>query len=433
MGNNYDPSKPSRYIQYYDANNLYGYAMVQPLPYGGFKFIDVDTFRNEYDRNDESVGYILEVDLEYPENLHDLHNDLPFCAESIVVTENMLSPLTKAIGKEHDIKAGRISKLVPNLMNKTKYVMHVKNLDQALANGLKLTKIHRVIKFNQKPWLKDYIDLNTEKRKLAKNEFEKDFFKLMNNSVYGKTMENIRKRCNVKLIRTQKKLNKCCSKPGMRGFKIFDDELIAVNMVKESVFLNKPIYVGMAILEVSKCHMYDFHYNVIKKRYGGNATLLFTDTDSLSYDIKGTDDVYRDMYEMREYFDLSDIKISEYNDQTNKKVLGKFKDEMNGVVISEFVGLRPKMYSLKYGQDDKEKKIAKGVVRAVIANDLRHNMYKSVLDKNGQMRHDMKMIRSDHHHMYTMNVNKITLCAYDDKRYICDNGIDTYAYGHYKI
>ena len=278
--------------------------------------------------------------------------------------------------------------------------------------------------------MKEYIDFNTEKRKLAKNDFEKDFFKLMNNSVYGKTMEAVRKRQNIKLISDEKLLNKYLSKPTLINRKIFDEDLVAVHMIKEKLVLNKPIYVGFAVLELSKWLMYDFHYGFIKNKYGSDAQLLFTDTDSLCYEIK-TEDFYQDIYDNKEMFDLSDMK-GKFNDNTNKKVIGKFKDETAGIPIKEFIGLRSKMYSISVDNGKEEKK-AKGIVKSVIKKELKHETYKDILETGSKMYSKMKVIRSQKHRIYTMKLNKVSLSAYDDKRYILNDGISSVAYGHYRI
>ena len=169
----------------------------------------------------------------------------------------------------------------------------------------------------------------------------------MNNSVYGKTMENLRKRIDVRLITDEKKLIKIMSKPTYVSSKILNENLVAVHKVKEVLTLNRPAYVGMCILELSKTLMCDFHYNIIKPLYGENAKLLFTDTDSLMYEI-ATEDVYKDLYNSskKDLFDNSDYPVkSEYYFKDNKKVIGKRKDGAAGVPITEFVGLKSKMYS----------------------------------------------------------------------------------------
>ncbi|KAK4885978.1 hypothetical protein RN001_002249 [Aquatica leii] len=190
---NYDANKPSSFIIYIDATNLYGASMSEVMPIKNFEWLsveDVESFSLNKNYVNSEIGYILEVDLEYPQVLHDLHNDLPFCVESII------PPNSKT----------KIKKLIPNLRNKEKYVIHIRNLQQAIANGLILTKIYRILKFKQSAWLKPYIDLNTQMRNKSKNKFEKDFFKLMNNSVFGKTMENVDKRVDVRLLTHWKRL-----------------------------------------------------------------------------------------------------------------------------------------------------------------------------------------------------------------------------------
>jgi hypothetical protein len=177
--------------------------------------------------------------------------------------------------------------------------------------------------------------------------------------------------------------------------------------------------------------MYDFHYNYIKNRYGDGAKLLFTDTDSICYEIK-TDDIYEDMYKDKELFDLSNFpKDSKYFDGKNEKVIGKFKSETKMVPIEEFVGLRAKMYSIK--TKNNESKRAKGIKRNVVRNNIVHNDYKDTLFDSGRSHIAMNTIRSDKHIIKSYKLNKIGLSCYDDKRYILDNGCDTLAYGHYKI
>ena len=431
----YDEKAPSKYIMYLDANNLYGWAMSQYLPTGGFKWMT----KNHIDKidlakytEDSKKGLILEVDLAYPEELHDLHNDYPLAPEKVKVTKNMLSDYCQKIASKYNISTGLVHKLIPTLSNKEKYVLHYRNLQLYTDLGLKLTKVHRVLEFNQSPWLKEYIDFNTEKRTNAKNAFEKDFFKLMNNSVFGKTMENIRKRVDVRLVTDENKLLKMAAKPTYVSSKIFNENLVAVHKIKETLTLNRPAYVGMCILDLSKTLMYDFHYNYIKQKYGSKAKLLFTDTDSLTYEIEA-DDVYQDFWNDKNRFDNSDYpESSPYFNKSNKKVIGKFKDEAAGVPVCEFIGLRSKMYS--YMKDnDKGGKTAKGIKKNIIKKNITHENYKNVLFNNEQMHHTMKTIRSNLHQLGSYKLNKVSLSCFDDKRYILEDGIRSYAYGHYKI
>ena len=405
----YDEKEPSKYIMYLDANNLYGWAMSQYLPTGGFKWLSPKqiekTNLGKYTENSEK-GLILEVDLEYPQKLHDLHNDYPLGPEKVKVTNEMLSDYCKKIQKKFNISSGLVHKLIPTLADKQKYVLHYRNLQLYLDLGLKLKKVHRVLEFNQSPWLKQYIDFNTQKRTNAKNSFEKDFFKLMNNSVFGKTMENLRKRVDVRLVTSKEKLLKLASKPTYVSSKIFNENLVAVHKIKETLTLNRPAYVGMCILDLSKTLMYDFHYNYIKSKYGDKAKLLFTDTDSLTYEIE-TKDVYADFWSDKDRFDNSDYdEKSPFYNITNKKVIGKFKDEAAGQPIIEFIGLRSKMYS--YVKDNETGgKTAKGIKKNVIKKNIHHEDYKNVLFNDQQMYHTMKTIRSQKHQLGSFELNKI--------------------------
>ena len=319
---------------------------------------------------------------------------------------------------------------MPNLYSKTKYVIHYVNLKQYMRLGVRLLRIHRGIEFHQSYWLKKYISLNTEKRKQARNVFEKDFFKLLNNSIFGKTMENVRGRTSFELVNNAKRMKKIANKPNFRKFHIFNENLVGAHCLQTKVELNKPIYVGFAILDISKTLMYDFHYGYIKTKYGNRAELCFTDTDSLLYDIK-TEDIYEDMGQDIDRFDTSDYPTDHrLHSNTNKKVIGKMKDETASVPIKEFVGLRSKMYSMKYG--GVEKKTAKGVKKAAIRKSLRHAMYKDALFKESITQATMHVIRSINHQIYSMVCNKLALSPYDDKRYVLDNKLSTRAHGHVK-
>ena len=192
----------------------------------------------------------------------------------------MLSKHCKKIGDKYEIKVGDVKKLIPNLGNKTNYVVHYRNLQLYLSLGMKLNKIHRVLKFNQSDWMKQYSDFNTKKRMNAANDFEKDFLKLLINSVYGKIMANFRKRKNVRLVNNEKDFLKYTSRPTYIGYKEFGKDYAATHEIKPVLVLNKPIYIGSTVLDLSKWKMYDFYYNFVKKNF--NAELFFTDTNSLT-------------------------------------------------------------------------------------------------------------------------------------------------------
>ncbi|XP_026830153.1 uncharacterized protein LOC113563138 [Ooceraea biroi] len=273
----YDPSKLPSYLMYYDVNNLYGWAMCQPLPYAELRWVD-DT--SNFDVNmiapDSPKGYILEVDLEYPQQLHDAHVNHPFCPTR-----------DKPPGKRQD-------KLLATVYDKKRYVIHYRNLQQCTRNGLRVTKIHRVLKFAQSPWLCDYIELNTRFRTAAKNDFEKNLYKLMNNVVFGKIIENVRNHVDVKLLTKWNGpygAEAMIAKPNFHSRSVFSENLVAIEMRKLEVKFNKPIYVGMCILDISKVCLYEFHHEYMLPLYREKCKVTYTDTDSLIYHIE-CEDVY---------------------------------------------------------------------------------------------------------------------------------------------
>ena len=351
--------------------------MSKKLPTNGFKWIDNNEINEEfiknYDENNDK-GYILEVDVKYPKRLHELHSDLPFLSERMEVN--------------------KCKKLICNLFNKEKYVAHINALKQALNHGLKLKKIHRIIEFNQEAWLKTYIDMNTELRKEAKNDVEKDLFKLMNNSVFGKTMENIRKHRDIKLVTTDKKRSKLVSEPNYHTINLISKDLSIIEMKKTKVKISKPIYLGLSILEISKTLMYEFWYDYMKPKYNDNVKLCYMDTDSFIMNIK-TNYFYKDISnDVENRFDTSNYEVNRpLPIGKNKKTIGLMKDELGGKIITEFVTLRPKTYSF-VTDDGKEDKKAKG-------------------RKKSQQRFISKK-----HDVYTENINKIALSNNDDKRIV---------------
>ena len=410
----YDKNKESSYIQYLDANNLYGAAMSKKLPMKPFKWMDDisridEEFIKGYDEN-SNKGYVLEVDVNYPQELYDIHSDMPFLPERMVINET--------------------KKLVCNLHDKKKYVAHVSVLKQALNHGLKLAKVYRVIEFEQEAWLKKYIDFNTDLRMKASNEFEKGFFKLMNNAVLGKTMENVRKHRNIKLVRNDNKRNKLVSEPNYHTMKLIDEDLAIIEMRKTRVKMNKPIYLGLSILEISKIIMYEFWYDFVKRKYMDNVRLCYMDADSFVINVK-TKDFYKDIAEdVKERFDTSNFSYDRpLPIDMNKKVVGLMKDELGGGIINEFVALRPKAYS--YRTDDLvELKKAKGTKKCVVKNMLKFEDYKICLFGNGKVLRSQQRFKSENHAVYTECINKVALSCDDDKRIVSQDGITSYPYGH---
>ncbi len=317
-------------------------------------------------------------------------------------------------------------KLVPNLYDKKKYVLHYENLKLYLRLGLRLTKIHRGITFMEE-------DFNTKMREKAMTDFEKDFYKLMNNSVFGKTMENVRNRINVKLVINEKACNKLVKKSNFKSANIFHENLIAVYMEKTTVKFNKPIQIGMTILDLSKTLMYRFHYDYVKPKWGDKAALLFTDTDSLCYEIQ-TDDIYEDIKDdAPEWFDTSNYeKDHPLFSKKNKKQVGFMKDECRGNQILRFVGLRSKLYAYEVDRErDNILGTRDNIGKYIIKKEITIDDYEECLFSKQPQFRTMNTIRSRQHDVGTERINKTALSA-DDKRGILPDGNQTMVIGHWR-
>ena len=358
----------------------------------------------------------MEVDIEYPKNLHKEHNELPFLPERMKIV--------------------KLEKLVPNLADKHKYVVHIKALDQALKYGLVLKKVHRAIEFEQSAWLKTYIEMNTRLRKSAKNDFEKDFFKLMNNSVFGKTMENKRNHKNMKLVTNEDKYRKYVMKPNFKDCVKFSENLVGVEMGKTEITMDKPVYLGQAILDLSKTLMYEFHYDYMKPKYGERLQLCYMDTDTFVYEIQ-TEDFYKDIAKDVEIrFDTSGYSEDDHRPlptgKKNKKI-GMMKDELGRKIMTEFIALRAKMYVYKKLDLDKpENKICRGTKKCVVAKSFTCNDYKICLFEGKTIYRGQMLFENKKHEIYTVNKTKIALNRDDDKRLVKQEGITTLARGHFE-
>ena len=405
MGDRFNPKSESSYLHYLDENNLYGWAMSQPLPTGGFKWTDVNPNEISELATRTDKGYVLEVDVSYPKELHNQHNDLPFMCERMEING--------------------VEKLVPNLRDKKNSVIHNQALNQTLQWGLRLDRIHRAIEFDQSPWLKTKIDFKNQLRMAATNDFEKDFFKLMNNLVFGKTMENIRKHRNIGLVTTEEKYLRTVMKPNFKFGVLFDKNPMGCEMGKIKVVMTKPVYLSQAILDLSKIVMYEFHYDYMVPKYGLEKLKLFhMDTDSLVYDIK-TEDFYEDIAnDVEARFDTSGYSKTDFRPLPiglNKKVIGLMKDELGGKIMTEFVALRPKLYSYKV-LDGLEDKKCKGIKKCVVKKTLTFEDYKTYLFSDSTEYRSQLMFRSSKHEVHTIEVNKVALNRDDDRGFLGKTG-----------
>jgi hypothetical protein len=425
---------------YLDANNLYADAMAKFLPLKDFKW-NTDEWNTEKILNlkdDAETGYLFNVDLEYPEELHDLHNNYPLCPERSCIKKEDLNNW-----QLENYKENKIEKLILTLNNKSNYTCNYRYLKLVLSLGLKLTKVNKVLQYTQSDFMKSYIMLNTKMRTKAVNDFEKDFYKLMNNSVFGKTMENVRNRINFRLISNEEQAFSLRNE--MKNFTIFNENLVGIHMQKECINLNKPIFIGQNILDQSKYLMADFHYNFMLKNIPRqNIDLLFTDTDSLCYSIKNND-IYELIKNNKQNFDLSDYPdnhpiflnetiedIKKFKNE-NKKVIGKMKDECAGKPITQFIGLRSKLYSFKIDNENKDHSKCKGVKKSVVKNEITFNDYRTTLTTRMKKDVEQNGIRSHKHQLFSESQRKTALSCNDDKVFICDNNINTYNFGHKNI
>ena len=278
---NYDDTQVEKSLLFLDINNLYGMALSSCLPSHGFKWLtkqQIDKLHIINIANDNPIGYILEVDLDYPSHLHDYHNDLPLAPEKVKLTEDCLSDFSKQLLKDLNIKYTPCEKLIPTLNNKKNYVVHYVALKTYIQLGLVVTKVHKCLSFSQSAFFKQYIEKNTKLRSQSKDKFSVSFYKLMNNTIYGKALQNNRKRCNFKLISNDKMLTNMIKKPTFKAVKIFSENLVGVHSAFPSITLGTPITIGFSVLDISKSVVYDLFYNQLKPLFD-NPVLLYQDTD----------------------------------------------------------------------------------------------------------------------------------------------------------
>jgi hypothetical protein len=429
---NFDPNRDTKEILNVDANGLYASAMTSPLPYGDFKWIEDlnDLFERINNGTIDSLysskltkSCIIECDIYYPQALHDEHVYFPFCPE-------------------HQITSMKERKLMLTLHNKTKYIIHLENLLQCLKHGLKLVKIHRAIEFSQSDWLKKFIDLNADLRAKATNSFDKGLYKDLSNMTYGKLMENVRKYREIYIINSWDKAKKYFNKPNYKACTIFNESLVAIEMNKTSVVYNKPLYIGTCILDLSKTIIYSFIYDYLKVKVEPDfqVTILYSDTDSvIAAFTKKKNSQYNSIYEIvkrdaNEIFDTSNFKQDNKYDipLVNCRINGKMKDECQGRIIAEFIGIRAKVYTIKI-EDSETIKKHKGIGRTAVRR-LEFEDYKNALLLNQSLMSKFSSIQSKGHNIYAVEINKTTLTNFDDKRKMLENDkINSVPWGHYSI
>ena len=418
------------WLLYLDVNNLYGYAMVDTLPYGDYKwtFESLNTITSTPD--DSDVGYILEVDLVYPDDLHDEHNDFPLAPHKMTIQPDMLSGTAKEILERTQHKLIPTSKLVSTFLPRNRYVIHYRTLKYYLSKGLHVTRVHRIISFKQSKWMKPYIEFCISKRKEATSPFESALYKLFVNSNYGKLMEDKRKRVKVDLVLNNSMAERRVRNHLCKSMKIIDDDKILFQMLPDRVVLDKPIIVGFTVLELAKLHVYKLYYDRLKAFYKSRMSLIYSDTDSLLVEVK-SNSLNDEMKSFSDIMDYSDLpKENPLSSDHNKKRIGCLKDEMAGEVIEEVVALRPKLYAVKTKQNVHKK--AKGIQKCVLEKKLTFEDYKDSLFNTSIKKTITQRIGSEGHELFQFVQEKVSISPFEDKRYLTDS-VNSLAYGHYKI
>ena len=421
MGDRYNKSDENKKIFYIDANNLYGHSMSEPLPYDENKFDnDVKLEDILITPDDSDIGFFVEVDLKYPDSIKEKTKNFPFAPVKKKINPENFSDYMKEILPDTFVQS---SKLICDWSDKKNYLVHYRMLKLNIRHGMIVDKAHEIISFKQSRWLEKYVNFNTQKRNQAVKDFEKDFYKLLNDAFYGKTMENVRNRLKFKFVKKDyyEEIIEQQSKLTFNGIRKSYENCDSYTFKQNEVLMDKPIYLGFSVLELSKLLMYETYYDKLKPYFGQeNIQLLYMDTDSFVLSVN-TKDIIKDLKNLEDIFDFSNLdKTHELFSNKNKKVIGKFKIETpRNIWIDEFVCLRSKMYAFKCGDDSKNK--LKGISKSQSKN-FKFEEYKICLDGEELENECINYIlKSSNHDMYMQGIKKTALSTFDDKRNYLDN------------
>lgn len=420
----YDPSKPTSSIIALDCNSMYPHGMQQALPISEYAWSSATLDEILATPDYAETGYRCEVDLHAPVELHDLLADLPPCPENAVFEA---SPHTIEHRERLGLKADTVPKLIASLSDKKQYRLDYRLLKCCVELGMKVTKLHRVLQFKQTDYMRPYIDLTAALRAKA-SQIDSVLFKFMMNSPFGKTIEKVENRPKIKFCRTEAELAKCADKNTFARRSIISEGpngLVAAHVNATRVTANKPIIVGATILDQGRAHLYRFFYQ-LKAKFGNRVRLLYTDTDSL-YLLIESEDAYGELATLP-MMDWSNLPEGHpLKNDAHKQVPGYWKDEARGRVIAEFIGLRSKMYSVLFADDDAKAK-AKGLPSAPA-----HEAYRAALTATGHDTVTFESVRCTDHQVQVETVTRRGLCPCDGKRFVLDDGISTLPHGHHSI
>ena len=466
----FDPSKPHSYCLYYDANNLYGWSMSQNLPEKNFQWVDEELYKpfegdseafaawlKERYSDEKNKGCYVMCDIYAPPEIHDKTAYYPLAPESGTVKEEQLSGYQREMhehaGSKHD---GKSPLLLQTLLPKRRYTVYYKNLLFYLKKGMRMRRAHKVMEFDEAKLMKPHIETNQNERVKANNDADKNAWKTLNNTSFGKTMEDQGNYSELRFISTTKEFNNAVRDPGFNGYAFHSDNLMIGKMKHTSYTFNKPIYLGATITELAKLHMYEFYYDVLCDHFGWeNVHLCMTDTDSLLVEVvipkEKTDanedwDIYDEIKEIQEKYDCP-IDTSAFSRDVveekgirgdHNKEIGYFKSEIGSSIMSEFVGLRAKCYSYTIQDDPEGHMRCKGTPKDALELSIRHNNYLQCIWHNNMPENirqhvDFSKIQSKEHQIYSLSTSKVSLSCNDSKRFILEDNIHTLPYGHYAI
>lgn len=455
----FNPNLPTSWLLYLDENNLYGYCLTDKLPLKDYKWVeaaDLETFRAnplEYLTSlDEDTGCFVELDIEIPAELHEKLNIYPPCPYKRTVDISEISESMRDLAEELQIPISTYNceRLMADFHPRKNYITHGCNLRYWIELGCRVTVIHRAVRFTQSAWLKPLIDFNTAKRQAAQTQVEKDFWKLASNAIFGKFVENKRARVNVRIICDRKRALKFNKKPTVQNVKIIHSNLVLLTLTKLEVVLDRPIAVGSSCLELSKLHMFKFIYDFVYPKYGKNAKLIYSDTDSFALYVE-TDNIYEDMkgaegsmFDLSKY-DQNDAFFGRYYSDRNANRLGALKDELPNAIITQFVVNKPKQYAVRYIKRNVDsetglnvyttdyKQTAKGIPKRALKRTYNFDDFVEAIGSPKNSIVTSKSIRSFDQKLFTVESKRRGVNGFDVKRFILPDMITTLAYNHKDI
>lgn len=423
---------------------MIGDALSRRLPCADFEWLtqeEIDSTDWAAQKEDQDTGYIVECDLEYPEELHESHESYPLAPENFNVSEDMLSEYQKLYLQKFGLCGGQwkgdgkfvsCGKLGANYGPRKNYVVHYLNLALYLELGLKLVNVKRAFRFTQKSWIAEYVAKKTRQRAEATSKFTQQQKKDEVNTVYGKLMQNLRKMLQVKFAMSYEEANRCLTRFFCDHWRVMSEDATVFFTRKRSFTQDRPLYVGFATLELSKYRMFDLFYRHIRKEFPKSRVVL-TDTDSLLLSVEGT--TKSNFYEKMAYvMDLSNLpKDHEHHSEDNKKRPGYLKDELAGVQLGEVVALKAKCYSY-ISLDKKLRSVkCKGIKKSAAKKHLTFDAYKGCLTSLKELRLGTCRLQSKSYEMHLMYTRKIALSSLDLKRYLMACGIHSLPYWDKRI